>query len=123
MALKPKEKRLEKKKTLFTCNLAGFGFYDGLANWKKLESGQELLYYPDPENRYDTTAIALWLNDDVQLGYIPRSYNESMFKHIEMGWDIYEIRIISLDKEEAANEMVQIAVSVKRNPSYQELLA
>ena len=122
MALKPKLKRLEKKKILFTCNLAGFHHYDGIQNWKKLKIGQELAYYPEPKNRFDTMAIELWLNDDVKLGYIPREHNQNMFKHLEMGWDIYEVFIVSLDKKEHPNEMVQISIGVKRNPVYTSIL-
>ena len=64
--------------------MAGFGYYDGVDHFQDLKVGDKLAYYRVPKNKNHSNAIDLWLNDDVQLGYIPKEYNEDVYKNIEM---------------------------------------
>ena len=99
--------------------VAGFTYYDGLEVIHELELGTHLFLKHEPENPYDTNAVAIYyhspiLNKDVQLGYIPRSQNPMICLFLKCGHtDLFEVQINQISKEEHSEKQIGISVKVR----------
>ena len=90
------EKKTEMRKHFLHCNIAGFTYCDGCIVFGELEIGSELKLVREAENKHDPDAVAVYYND-VQLGFIPSSENETISKLLDMGYeDIFEVRVSRL---------------------------
>lgn len=47
-------------------HIAGFTFYEGVLAFSQLQAGTELLLKPEPDNRHDENAVAIWHNDHMK---------------------------------------------------------
>lgn len=67
----------EQAVALLECNVAGFQYHDGMRRhvMSSLASGSELTLIREPDNSYDTNAIALHTRSGAMIGYLPRSLN------------------------------------------------
>jgi hypothetical protein len=52
---------------------------------KTLVPNQKLIAVPEPDNKYDANAIAIYLNDNQRLGYIPRDTARGLKEDIDNG--------------------------------------
>lgn len=52
-----------------------------------LSIGDRVQLAPDPNNEYDTTAVAVY-SDDVHIGFIPKESNSALFAVLMDGADI-----------------------------------
>ena len=64
----------EPSREFLSCNVAGFGHWDGVLIFDKLEPGTHLKLEAEPDNPYDARAIALYYKD-TKIGFIPRDMN------------------------------------------------
>ncbi len=109
------EKKTEMRKHFLHCNIAGFTYCDGCIVFGELEIGSELKLVREAENKHDPDAVAVYYND-VQLGFIPSSENETISKLLDMGYeDIFEVRVSRLCKEAHPESQVFVNVYLKRN--------
>ena len=102
----------------FLFNIAGVQFHqykDALAT-EALETGATLDVIPEPENPYDTTAVALYWNG-YKLGYIPnKGYNQSAEckETIEKsGVDKCRCILSKLDIDETTYRMFNVLLEVE----------
>lgn len=56
---------------LFACGVAGFAHYEGADILDKIRDGDSVAIRPEPDNKYDPFAIALFW-EGKKLGYVPR---------------------------------------------------
>lgn len=82
---KPKERRILVLKT----GLAGAKFHvQDDAEREKLNNltpGTELLLYREPDNEYDEWAIAVYLTENDQIGYVTKFKNETIARLMDAG--------------------------------------
>jgi len=95
-------------------NIAGFTFYDGAIVFNDLIVGPELSLLPEPDNRYDPKAVAIYYGQH-KLGFIPKGSNSEIFKLLEMGHNVFETRIQRLSPDLHMEEQVGVIVYVVEN--------
>ncbi|MBE0638754.1 MAG: HIRAN domain-containing protein [Bacteroidales bacterium] len=93
-------------------HIAGFTFYEGVLAFSQLQIGTELLLKPEPDNRYDENAVAIWYNDH-KLGFVPRSSNQAIAAILNAGHLIFEARIQQLKPNAHPEDQVHVVVWVK----------
>ncbi len=93
-------------------NLAGFMYYDGVEVFNELKIGTPLQLVPEPENRHDEYAIALYYNKR-KLGFVPRGENKTISKLLYFGHDMFTAKINRLSPDEHPNNQVGVVVRVK----------
>jgi len=98
-----------KKRHFQHFNIAGFTYYDGPEVFSELKIGTELQLVQEPDNRYDPKAVAIYF-EDKKLGFIPRSNNNEISKLLEMGYDIFEMRIQQLSAKVNPEDQVGVIV-------------
>jgi hypothetical protein len=66
-----------RKVALFQTPIAGFYYHEGMdeAVFSRLAVGDELVLRREPDNLHDTRAIAVYTQDGIMLGYVPRMEN------------------------------------------------
>jgi hypothetical protein len=68
------------------CVVAGTTYLENLYEIEaKLEKGQCLDLVCEPDNKYDTFAIAIYNSDKEKLGYVPRAKNEMPARLMDAG--------------------------------------
>lgn len=93
-------------------NLAGFTYYDGIDVFSELKIGSQLIMKPEPENKYDPSAVALYYGQK-KLGFIPREENLLIFKFLELGYtDLFEVRVNRVSPESHPEKQVGIVVRI-----------
>jgi hypothetical protein len=93
-------------------HIAGFTFYEGVLAFSNLQIGAQLLLKPEPDNRYDENAIAIWHNEH-KLGFVPRSVNKPIAAILNAGHDIFEARVQQLKPESHPEDQVHVVIWVK----------
>ena len=94
--------------------IAGFTYYDGIEVFNELLSGQKLSLKPEPENRHDPNAVAIFFKDK-HIGYVPRAHNELIFRFFALGYDIFECYVSNVNPEEHPENQINVLVRIKRN--------
>ena len=88
---KPKEKLILVLKT----KVVGYQFYIENSEEKEalidIKPGTELLLYREPENKYDSLAIAVYLTETDKIGFIPRMNNETIARLMDAGKEFVTI--------------------------------
>lgn len=93
-------------------HIAGFTYYDGIDVYRKLKVGVELRAVPEPENRYDPCAVALYLGDK-KLGFIPRECNGDISKFLNLGYtELFEFRINRVVPEAQTEKQIGVLVRI-----------
>ncbi len=93
-------------------HIAGFTFYEGVLAFNDLHIGAELLLKPEPDNRYDENAVAIWHHNH-KLGFVPRSHNQPIATILHAGHDIFEVRVQQLKPHTHPEDQVHVVVWVK----------
>jgi hypothetical protein len=82
---KPKERQIMVLRT----GLAGAKFYvqneEEREKINNLAPGTELLLYREPDNEHDEWAIAVYLTEDDQIGYVTKFKNETIARLMDAG--------------------------------------
>lgn len=94
---------------LFNCMVAGFQYYHGARSTGNLHPGTRLHLVREPGNSHDRMAIAIYTNERLKLGYVPRDINKIPAAHLDQGrklhglvcraqadappWDMLEITV------------------------------
>ncbi len=97
---------------LFTCMTAGFQYYQGLSIIKKLTPGDHLHLKREPDNTYDSKAVALYTPERRKLGYIPRHLNQIPAAHLDNGEKLYAL-VHSTGPYQPPWEMLEVAVMLE----------
>jgi hypothetical protein len=93
-------------------NIAGFTYHDGVDVFDELKIGSELLLVVEPDNKYDSYAVAIYFKDH-KLGYIPRPKNKYISKFLNFGHnDLFEIKINRVSPEEHPEQQIGVVVKV-----------
>jgi hypothetical protein len=93
--------------------IAGFTYHDGVDVFGKLKIGTELTMVAEPDNKYDTHAVAIYFKG-YKLGYIPRGNNKYISKFIYFGHaDLFEMKINRISQEEHPEEQIGVVVKIK----------
>ena len=91
-----KKKRPDWKLVLWT-GIAGVQYHinvrsnEGKALLKRLKPGTELKLVREPKNQYDRWAIAIYTEDDIQLGHMTRYKNETIARLMDAGFQFHAI--------------------------------
>ena len=95
------------------CNVAGFSFGEGVFVFDQLKIWADLELVYEPENPYDTHAVALYFKK-TKIGYIPRSDNKEISKLLEAGYgDLLVAKINRVSPEEHPENQIGIVVFLK----------
>lgn len=109
------------KKYFMDCHLAGRMYHDADEVWNQLKVGTKLRLVRELDNRHDPNAVAVVYDDkeheeEVCIGYIPRTDNEVIALLLEMGWTpLFECRICQVNPEAHPERQIHLAIKVKRN--------
>lgn len=90
--------------------IAGIKHYQNEQELKSLMVGIKLEIVREPNNPYDTNAIALYTTNKNKLGYIPKSQNNKIAKCIDSG-DILKVEVIGIDHTANSWEKVLCRIS------------
>ena len=110
-----------KKKYFMDCHLAGRMYHEADEVWDKLKVGTKVELVREVDNRYDPNAVMVCYNDhendeQVCLGYIPRSQNNTIALMMDMGYsNIFECRINQVNEQTHPERQVHLVIKVKRN--------
>jgi hypothetical protein len=115
--LKVIAQRIESRRHLLHCDIAGFTYWDGCMALESLKIGTQLQLVREEDNKFDPYAIAVYYQD-MKLGFIPRGEKHDLSKFLEMGYeDLFEVRVNKLDLDEHPEAQVGIIVYLKRKES------
>ena len=109
-----------KKKYFMDCHLAGRMYHEADEVWDKLKVGTKVALVREADNRYDPNAVMVCYNDQdndeqVCLGYIPRSPTNTIALMMDMGYtNILEGRISHIDERAHPEQQVHLTVKIKR---------
>jgi aromatic ring hydroxylase len=100
-------------------NIAGFTYYEGVMAFNKLKIGTELQLKPEPENRYDENAVAIYYGAH-KLGFVPRHSNKHIAPFLHAGLDIFDARVQQISADEHPEQQVHVVVFVKTEGKIQK---
>ena len=92
-------------------NIAGFLYYDGVEVFHELQIGSEVQLVPEPENRYDEYAVAIYFQGK-KLGFIPRGMNKQISKLLNHGYNPFTVKINRISPREHPNNQVGVVVKI-----------
>ena len=92
--------------------IAGFRFYAGCTgeycnNAVTVRTGDGFELRPEPDNPFDTYAVALYSVNGVKVGYIPNYYSESVTKRINMKMT-YSCEAIEVNMNSDCTECIKV---------------
>lgn len=103
----------EPSRTLFTCHIAGFQYYDGALVLSELKPGMTLDLVPVLDNPHDPEAVAVKYNG-IMTGYIPAHLVGPLSAMCYFGHrDVFECRVLQVAPENDPWEQVRIGVLVR----------
>lgn len=107
-------KRKRSKNRFFqSSRIAGFGYWEGYRVFDELKPGALVTLEAEPENRYDTSAVAIYYRD-FKLGYIPANANQMLFDLLDMGYEeLFEARIQRVQPNEHSERQVSIIIYLR----------
>lgn len=89
--------------------VAGTVYYDLPLVFTNMQIGDRLILKPEPNNRYDEFAVAIYFGDH-KIGFVPRDCNEHLSKFLQLGLNIFDARIQSLCTDALPAEQVHVAI-------------
>lgn len=98
-------------------SIAGLKFYINQFKNISLSNGQKLIFLREPENRYDSYAVAVYLENNKEigkLGYLPRESNSFFSEYIKDG-GIVNGTIEKVIKDLDSDEISYISITVNCN--------
>ncbi|MBZ0093448.1 MAG: HIRAN domain-containing protein [Sulfuricellaceae bacterium] len=103
-------KRVRSSLMLQESPVAGFSFYEGRAQWPKLQEGDVLELVREPGNPYDPLAVHVdWQGH--KLGYVPRAENEDVARLMGEGVRL-EARITELQNGRRPRNRVRFEIYI-----------
>lgn len=103
----------EPSREFFSCNVAGFGHWDGALVFDKLKPGTHLKFEAEPDNPFDARAVALYYKD-TKVGFIPRSMNSGLSLLLFFGHeDTFDAVITQVMREADPEHQIRIMVRVR----------
>jgi hypothetical protein len=94
-------------------HIAGFTYWDGLEVVKQLEVGTELILRGEPENPYDSEAVAIY-HGDIKIGYVPKDRNSQISQLLFYGYsDLFETKISQIDPETHPEKQYRVVVKIR----------
>lgn len=94
--------------------VAGANYYDLPLVFDQLKIGTPLALTPEPDNRYDEHAVALYF-DTHKLGFVPRSDNRALALLLKAGVDVFEVRIQTLDPHAQPAQQVRVVLYILKS--------
>jgi len=101
--------RGRRKTLLLRCFVRGFCFYDGKALLPQMRRGDSLQLIREPQNKFDSNAIALHYANR-KIGFIPRESNDVISKLMDSRLLRIEGEIVRVQPKADSWEQVQVAV-------------
>lgn len=100
--------------------VAGRLYGDADTAWPHLRVGQAVSLVREPDNRNDTSAVAVYATDEestsFKLGYIPLRRNQPLALMLDMGWgEAFAATISRLDPTAPYDRQIGITVRIIRN--------
>jgi hypothetical protein len=74
---------------------------------RTLDEGDDLDLVPEPDNKFDSNAIAVYCGED-HIGYVPKIFSSELSAAMEVSE--YECRVVSLNKNGAPWEACKVVV-------------
>jgi hypothetical protein len=103
----------EPSREFLSCNVAGFGHWDGALVLDKLEPGTHVKLKAEPDNPYDTCAVALYYKN-TKIGFIPRDMNSELSLLLFFGYEnTFDAVITQVRKEADPEHQVRVMVRVR----------
>lgn len=91
-------------------SIAGFQYYDGPAQARRLRPGAQCELTPEPQNPHDPFAVEIHLGH-AKLGYVPRSDNKHINRLLEQGARL-ACRVVEVDPGGDGWHRVRVEVSL-----------
>lgn len=105
-------KPFENKIYLIDVHIAGTSYIDNIHELEpELTEGKKLLFFREPDNKYDDRAIVVRDENKNKLGYIPRDKNEILSRLMDAGKLLYG----TIHTKEIINDWVKITIQVYLN--------
>ena len=102
----------EPTRVIASFHIAGFQFGEGALVLEQLKAGAHLEMMAEPDNPYDSSAIALWF-EGKRLGYIPSEQNDLLATMFHFGHaDAFECVVQQVAPERSPWHQVRAAVYV-----------
>ena len=98
----------EKTTALLKCYIAGYAYYEGDRVINQLKPGLKLDLIREPENPYDSKAIAVYFQQH-KLGFIPRVNNKVIATIMDQKTTVFA-KILKIKPEENDWEKVKLEV-------------
>lgn len=105
------KKQKNMREHLANFHIAGLTYYDYVLCAAALEVGTVLTLKRDTENKFDARAVAIYFNE-FKLGFVPRAENRLFYKLLTTGHDIFETRILNIDKTEHPENMIRVIIHI-----------
>jgi hypothetical protein len=93
-------------------HIAGFTYYEGVLVFDKLKIGTELRLKPEPENRYDANAVAIYFKKR-KIGFVPRTCNKPIAAILDAGHKIFELRVQQVKPDAHPENQMHVVLFVK----------
>lgn len=98
----------------FFTKVVGVTFENRQKVCRNLTEGQKLLLVPEPSNKFDPNAVAVFTEEKVQVGYIPASNSASIVLNMRKGIK-YNAFVASITGGGAQNYGVNIRIETQWN--------
>ncbi len=105
----------EPTRKIMSFTIAGFSHWYGAGHISELKPGDKLDLVSEPDNPYDSCAVAIYLGED-KLGYVPAAMNGEISQLMYFGYaDIFECIVTQVDPEAHPEAQVRVSIFVKDN--------
>lgn len=93
--------------------IAGLTYYEAPICFSELKIGTKLRLVPEPENKYDPRAIAIYYKNH-KLGFIPRTENRIFYKFLKMGYNkAFRVVIQQIRPNTHPEEQIRVVIHLK----------
>jgi len=75
------------------CHIAGTSYLDLEEVEPRLKTDDRFFLLREPENEFDTFAVAIYTADKSKLGYLPKSRNESVARLLDAGKSLFAVLV------------------------------
>lgn len=94
-------------------HIAGLAYHEAALVLSELKIGDELDMVLEPDNPYDSNAVALYFKD-VMLGYIPRDRNQTIAQLTYFGHtDVFDARVVNIKLDAPSYEQVEVGIYIR----------
>lgn len=102
----------EPSRLISSFHIAGFKYWDGACVLGELRAGEGLQLVPEPDNPYDSQAVAIYRGSD-KLGFVPAELNGTLSLMLHYGHAAaFEARVQQVAPESSPWEQVRVGIYV-----------